>query len=224
MPVETALTSLHLYKHPQAAGSGNATVERQPSMPCSSAKSRAHVKGKQRGPVTPPPVSGPSTTRLTGSRASNLALHEPFDSLASSASDGPLGVKAADAFNRSECAKAREPHLPLRLTLNSTDTHNPKFLGTELYSSILSSLQRSLQCDHASVDSHPSSQPSSFADAIPPPHSAVATQGIALRRLQRSVDAGSFGRTDVLPVHTFLPAMKVSPFAPASDWFWPVEH
>jgi hypothetical protein len=251
MKAKSSLTSLCVHKHRQAADSSAVSVQRKPPLPGSLTNSRAHVKGEQRRPrpASVPTAGGLCTTMPAGSCISSLALQEPFDPLASTASDGLFGVTAAHALNRSESAKAPEPHLPFRLTLNSTDERYPKLSGSELYSSLLSSLQRSLRCDRASEDSHPSS----FADVFPPPRSPASTSpcpsaaaatasagavqlavktslprappsppmarrrrhrltamhGTSLRRLQRSIEAGSYGRTDVLPVHAFLPSIQV---------------
>jgi hypothetical protein len=133
-----------------------------------------------------------------------------LDSLLNSGYDNGMLERAASA-------QAPEPHLPFHATVGDGDRRYPRLGGQELYSSLLGSLRESID-RRMRLGAPASHRDSSFAlESMP---SALASAGpvkqcismdSALARLQMSVEDGVFGPHDVLPVHRFLPNVRVCP-------------
>lgn len=124
------------------------------------------------------------------------------------------------ALERAASEQAPEPHLPFHATLGDCDRRAPRLGGPELYSSLLGSLRESI--DRRMQGGLLSSRrDSSLALAL---DSFVSVGGggrdsgpqapplgidSALARLQLSIESGTFAPCEVLPVHHFLPTVRV---------------
>jgi hypothetical protein len=156
---------------------------------------------------TMPAPPHPRATGLARPVLSNL------DSLLNSGYDNGMLERAASE-------QAPEPHLPFHATIGDVERRYPRLGGQELYSSLLGSLRESVDRRMRNGGLLSRRDSSLALDSVisvggggPPamarPPSQLLSMDTALARLQMTVEDGAFGPNDVLPVHQFLPNIRV---------------